>query len=58
MSKPEIHLWCRLRAGALDGLDFRKQHPIGPFIADFFCGAAKLAVEVDGSQHLDEQQYA
>jgi very-short-patch-repair endonuclease len=50
-TKPEIHLWCELRAGGLAGLKFRKQHPIGPYILDFYCSAAKPAVEVDGATH-------
>src|ERR1700693_2181249 len=33
---------------------FRRQHPIGPFFADFFCPEARLIVEIDGSQHADE----
>ena len=41
----------RLRRGALGGRRFRKQHPIGPYIADFACVAAKLVVEVDGDSH-------
>jgi very-short-patch-repair endonuclease len=40
-----------LRAGRLHGLKFRRQHPIPPYIADFYCESAKLVVEVDGSQH-------
>jgi very-short-patch-repair endonuclease len=40
-----------LKGGAIDRLHFRKQHPIGPYILDFYCDAAKLAVEVDGASH-------
>jgi very-short-patch-repair endonuclease len=51
MSLPEVLLWKAIRGGAIDGLHFRKQHPIGPYVLDFYCGAAKLAVEVDGATH-------
>jgi len=47
----ERELWFHLRAGRLHGLKFRRQHPIPPYIADFYCESAKLVVEVDGSQH-------
>ncbi len=44
-------LWSLLRRKNLDGFRFRRQQPIGPYIADFFCSAAKLIVELDGGQH-------
>ncbi len=44
-------LWQELRGGKLNGLRFRRQHAIGPFIVDFYCHAAKLVVEVDGPIH-------
>jgi len=47
----EARLWLHLRAGRLNGLKFRRQHPIPPYVVDFYCGVAKLVVEVDGSQH-------
>ena len=50
----ECKLWYRLRAGRLNGLKFRRQHPIPPYIVDFYCDARKLVVELDGSQHNDE----
>ena len=50
----EHNLWTRLRRRQLKGFKFRRQHPIGPFFADFFCPEAKLVVEIDGSQHADE----
>ena len=50
----EHKLWQRLRAGQLNGLKFRRQHPIPPYIVDFYCDAKKLVVELDGSQHNDE----
>jgi very-short-patch-repair endonuclease len=50
MSLPEVLLWRALRDRP-DGLKFRRQHPSGPFILDFFCSDARLAVEVDGEAH-------
>ena len=48
-------LWEHLRAGRLDGFKFRRQHPVGRCILDFYCADKRLCVEVDGSIH-DEQQ--
>jgi very-short-patch-repair endonuclease len=50
----ERKLWYHLRAGRLNGLKFRRQHPIPPYIVDFYCDAKKLVVELDGSQHNEE----
>ena len=47
---PEQHLWRALRASAL-GAKFRRQHPIGRYVADFACVERKLAVELDGGVH-------
>ena len=51
MSLPEVLLWRALRAGAVEGLHFRKQHPIGPYVLDFYCHEANLCVEIDGQSH-------
>ncbi|WP_293678383.1 endonuclease domain-containing protein [uncultured Phenylobacterium sp.] len=51
MSLPEVLLWQALKGGGLEGLRFRKQHPIGPYILDFYCARLRLAVEVDGGSH-------
>ncbi len=48
---PEVLLWLGLKARGLEGLHFRKQHPIGPYVLDFYCDEARLAVEVDGQSH-------
>ena len=49
-SLPELMLWRLLKGDAL-GVRFRRQHPVGPYILDFFCTARRLAVEVDGLGH-------
>jgi very-short-patch-repair endonuclease len=51
MTPPELLLWARLRARHPDKPTFRRQHPVGPYILDFYCAKAKLAVEVDGQSH-------
>lgn len=51
MSSVERRLWRLLRANQIDDLHFRRQHPLGPYVLDFYCHAAKLAVEVDGGAH-------
>lgn len=50
MSLPEAVLWNELK-GAKLGQSFRKQHPLGPYVADFYCSPAKLVIEVDGEAH-------
>jgi very-short-patch-repair endonuclease len=48
---PEGLLWRRLRRRGLEGHRFRRQHPIGPYVLDFYCAESRLAVEVDGYSH-------
>ena len=55
LTQPERTLWALLRRNEL-GLHFRRQHPVGPYILDFYCAPAKLAVEVDGPSHNDQQE--
>jgi len=43
-------LWQRLR-GSPEGIAFRKQHPIDPYVADFYCSTARLVIEIDGEAH-------
>lgn len=50
MTDAEMVLWMHLKAG-LNVLKFRRQHPIGIYIADFYCHKKKLIVELDGSIH-------
>ena len=51
LTPPEARLWSRLRARLPDAPVFRRQHPIGPYVLDFYCAKARLAVEVDGIGH-------
>jgi very-short-patch-repair endonuclease len=51
MSLPEVLLWRCLRRGRAEGYAFRRQHPLGPYVLDFFCARAALCVEVDGASH-------
>ena len=48
---PERILWGRLRRRQLQGFKFRRQHPVGDYVLDFYCLERKLAVEVDGDSH-------
>lgn len=51
MSLPEVMLWKHLR-GRGDGKPvFRRQHPLGPYVLDFYCPAARLCFEIDGESH-------
>ncbi|GGZ41988.1 endonuclease domain-containing protein [Asticcacaulis endophyticus] len=50
LTVPEYLLWQRLKERH-DTLTFRRQHPLGPYILDFYCPKAKLAIEVDGHEH-------
>ena len=50
MSLPEALLWQRLRRSPC-GISFRRQHPIGPYVLDFYCPKASLAFEIDGIAH-------
>jgi very-short-patch-repair endonuclease len=56
MTRCETILWTRLQDHQLLGLHFRKQHPVGPYIADFACVKARLVVEVDGETHWREDE--
>ncbi|MGH7247525.1 MAG: endonuclease domain-containing protein [Pseudomonadota bacterium] len=51
LSVPEARLWSRLRGRAPGKPVFRRQHPIGPYVLDFYCAKARLAVEIDGVGH-------
>jgi very-short-patch-repair endonuclease len=51
LSVPEARLWNRLRTRAPGKPVFRRQHPIGPYVLDFYCAKARLAIEIDGMSH-------
>ncbi len=55
LTPPEAKLWRRLRDRRAD-FKFRRQHPIGSYVLDFFCPEVRLAVEVDGDQHARREQ--
>ena len=50
-TRSEQRLWCWLRNRRFDGHKFRRQHPLGPYILDFYCPVLKLAIESDGRHH-------
>ena len=53
---PEELLWLALRNGQIAGLKFRRQHPIGPYVTDFYCHSAALVVEIDGMSHIERAE--
>lgn len=55
-SRAEQAVWELLRAHRMGGLKFRRQHPIGPYFADFACVARKLVIEVDGEHHAFQRE--
>jgi very-short-patch-repair endonuclease len=57
MTTAERILWAVLRRNALDGFHFRRQQVIEGFIVDFYCDAAKLAIELDGRVHEEQWRY-
>ena len=56
MTLPEVLLWKKLRSRQLDGIHVRRQHPVGPYILDFYCASARLAIEIDGVSHEHPDQ--
>jgi very-short-patch-repair endonuclease len=57
MTEAEKALWARIRRQQVDGLRFRKQHPIGRYIVDFCCFESRLIIEVDGDVHDGREEY-
>ena len=55
-TKAEKLLWEKLRNNQLEGLKFRRQHPVNIYIADFYCHKFKLMIELDGDYHNQEEQ--
>ncbi|MBI1756329.1 MAG: endonuclease domain-containing protein [Fimbriimonas ginsengisoli] len=56
-TKAERFLWGRLRRSSFPGIRWRRQQAIGPYIADFYCPAARLIVEIDGWSHDGRDRY-
>ncbi len=56
LSPFEIKLWAYLRQRQVSGCKFRRQASIGPFVVDFYCPEARLAIEVDGDSHFTDTQ--
>ncbi|MBE9106356.1 DUF559 domain-containing protein, partial [Nostoc cf. edaphicum LEGE 07299] len=57
LTPAEKQLWQALRAGKLGGFKFRRQHPVGRFILDFYCPVCKLVIELDGAIHDNQTDY-
>ena len=57
MTDAERLLWRALRGKQLNGYRFRRQHPIGKYIADFACVEQKIVIELDGGQHQEQLEY-
>jgi very-short-patch-repair endonuclease len=57
-TEAEAALWREVRRKRVHGVQFYRQKPLGPFVVDFYCPAAKLVIEVDGRQHFAEQGLA
>jgi very-short-patch-repair endonuclease len=57
MTVAERKLWAKLRAHQVEGVHFRNQHAIGNYVVDFCAPRKKLIIELDGSQHLEQQEY-
>ena len=56
-TEAEARLWQVLRMHNLGGVRFRRQHAIGPYVVDFAAPVQKIIIEVDGGQHLEQQEY-
>ena len=57
MTEAESLLWLQFKGRRFQGLKFRRQRPLGPYILDFVCLEAGLVIEIDGGQHSDQQAY-
>lgn len=58
MTDAEQVLWQRIRRKQIQGVQFYRQKPLFTFVVDFYCPVAKLVIELDGSQHLEEEHQA
>jgi very-short-patch-repair endonuclease len=57
LTPAEKKLWAYLRGDKLNGVNFRRQHAIGKFIVDFVSIKRRLVIEMDGSQHVQQEKY-
>lgn len=57
MTPSEELLWNRLKGKQINGLRFRRQHPIDKYIVDFYCHTLKIVIEIDGLSHLNQKDY-
>ena len=57
MTQAEVKLWAYLRARRMKGVHFRNQHAIGNYVVDFCAPRRKLIIELDGGQHLEQEEY-
>jgi very-short-patch-repair endonuclease len=57
LTPAEQMLWNELRGRRFAGIKFRRQHAVGHFILDFYCPEYRLAIELDGDTHLEQQEY-
>lgn len=57
MTQAEKILWSCIRKNQIQGYRFRRQHPLGHYIADFYCVELKLVIEVDGESHIGKEEY-
>lgn len=57
LTPAEAVLWRLLKGRQLEGLKFRRQHSVGPYILDFYCPALRLAIELDGASHACREEY-
>ena len=57
MTTAELKLWAELKGRQLEGVKFRRQHPISPYIVDFYAPQLKLVIEVDGDTHDEQKKY-
>ena len=55
-TEAEEKFWLAVKSNQIEGFKFRRQHPLSFYIADFYCHALKLVIEIDGGYHLTEEQ--
>ena len=58
MTDAELRLWGRLRVKQINGVQFYRQKPLGPYIVDFYAAKVRLVIEIDGAQHFEPAHQA